>query len=58
MEQSLREEETRENQEKEEQSKWEIKKKFEGNADRKEGDAGKPKAKYPNSELQDFRGRI
>ena len=37
LEQSLREEETRENQEKEEQSKWEIKKKFEGKADLWEG---------------------
>ena len=49
LERCLREQETRETQEKEEQSKWEIKKEFEAKANGKEGDAGKPKAKLPNS---------
>ena len=47
LERCLREEETRETQEKEEKSKWDIKKKFEAEADGKEGDAGKLKAKLP-----------
>ena len=49
LERSLREQETRETQEKEEQSRWEIKKEFEAKANEKEGYAGKPKAKLPNS---------
>ena len=49
LERSLREQETRETQEKEEQSRKEIKTESEAKVNEKEGDAGKPKAKLPNS---------